>query len=430
MAHLGLGAFHRAHQAWYTDRADDAWGIAAFTGRSAAAATALAGQDGVYTVIERAAGGDTATLVQSIVAAHDGADERAWRTVLSSPAVSVLTLTVTEAGYHATASGDLDTSDPSVRSDIAALVSGEAARTAPGRVVDGLRARRDAGAGPIAVVSCDNLPGNGSVAERVVRGVARLVDPSLDEWVARNVSFVSTMVDRITPRTTHDDRAVAEGLTGVADAVPVVTEPFSEWVLSGDFPAGRPPWERAGARFVDDVEPYERRKLWLLNAGHSLLAYRGRLLGYDTVADAAGPLADELELHWDEARPLLPLDAAEIDEALGALRQRFANPRIRHVLTQIAADGSFKLPVRVVEPLRRRLAADLPPGHAQLGVLAAWSTYLVRFGATDDASRGLADALRGMLDARARSAAVLRALDAPEELLDPLATRITELERL
>ncbi|WP_426595282.1 mannitol dehydrogenase family protein [Cellulomonas sp. McL0617] len=424
VVHLGLGAFHRAHQAWYTDRADDGWGIAAFTGRSPAAATALAAQDCVYVLVERSAQGDTASVVQSIVSAHDGADAPAWRAAVADPVVAVLTLTVTEAGYHATASGELDAA---LLDDVAALRSDGSARTAPGRVVDGLRARRAAGVGPVAVVSCDNLPANGSLTERVVRGVAGAVDPDLDAWIARNVSFVSTMVDRITPATTDDDRAVARELTGFADAVPVVTEPFSEWVLSGEFPAGRPPWERVGARFVDDIEPYERRKLWLLNAGHSLLAYRGRLLGHETVAQAAGPLADELELLWQEARPLLTLASEEIDEALAALRERFANPRIRHSLAQIATDGSFKLPVRIVDPLRRRVAAGLPAGQAQLGVLADWAEYLVRFGPTDDASGGLADAIRGMLDPRARAGAVLAAIDGPDILIDPLATRLERL---
>ena len=241
------------------------------------------------------------------------------------------------------------------------------------------------------------------------------------------------MVDRITPATTDDDRAVAAALTGWADAVPVVTEPFSEWVLAGEFPAGRPAWERAGARFVDEIEPYEHRKLWLLNAGHSLLAYHGRLRGFATVADTVGPLADELELLWAEARPLLPLDPAEVDAALRALRERFANPRIRHTLTQIAADGSYKLPVRVVDPLRRRLASGLPPGPAQVGVLAAWAACLGTFGPTDAASTGLAAAMREMLDPVAAARAVLAAI-APDlgdddTVVDLLAHRLTDVRR-
>ena len=340
--HLGLGAFHRAHQAWYTDRADAGWGIAAFTGRSPTAAEALAAQDGLYVLVERAADGDTATVVQSIVQAHDGGDELAWRAAVADPAVTVLTLTVTEAGYAASATDD-----------VAALRSGGGALTAPGRLVDGLRARRDAGVGPLAVVSCDNLPANGAVTERVVRGVARLVDPGLDDWIARNVSFVSTMVDRITPATTDDDRAVARALTGFADAVPVVTEPFSEWVLSGDFPAGRPPWERVGARFVADVEPYEQRKLWLLNAGHSLLAYRGRLLGHDTV---------DRGLRTARRRARGPLAGGASAPAPGAGGDRRRSRRPAHPLRQPAdpalpgADRDRRV-VQAPGPRRRAAAA-------------------------------------------------------------------------
>ncbi|MEJ3403718.1 mannitol dehydrogenase family protein [Rathayibacter sp. YIM 133350] len=404
VVHLGLGAFHRAHQAWYTERANaggEDWGIAAFTGRSPDAALALSRQDGVYTLIERGPEEDRAVVISSIVEAHDGADAEAWRSALASPRVAVLTLTVTEAGYHADADGGLDGSDPSIRADIAALLAGGPAATAPGRIVDGLRARRAAGAGGIAVVSCDNLPDNGQVTQSVVMGVARAVDAELADWIAANASFVSTMVDRITPETTAEDRVIAGRLVGVDDDVPVVAEPFSEWVLSGAFPGGRPAWEAAGARFVDDIVPYEQRKLWLLNAGHSLLAYRGLLAGLDTIDEAmtdAGIVA-ELEELWREAREVLPLGESELDAAVSALHERFTNGRIRHTLRQIARDGSHKLPVRIVAPLRRRLANGLDVGRAQAGTLAAWGACLVRFGPTDDSSSSLAAALGAGPDA-------------------------------
>jgi fructuronate reductase len=353
MIHLGLGAFHRAHQAWYTQVANDGgddWGIAAFTGRSPDAAVALAAQDGVYTLIERAVSGDRAREIESIVAAVDGADADAWLAAFADPSVGVVTLTVTEAGYDPESGvGD--------------------------RLRAGLRARADAGAGPIAIVSCDNLPANGEVSRRIVRGNEQADE--LDAWIDENVGFVSTMVDRITPATTDDDRAIAQSLVGWTDAVPVVTEPFSEWVLSGAFPAGRPAWEAGGARFVDDVEPYEQRKLWLLNAGHSLLAYHGLRRGLETVAEAvADPFcAAELERLWSEARVVVPLPDGEIDEALESLRTRFANPRIRHRLAQIAEGGALKLPVRVLEVVRRRRAAGLGPGAALAGVVAAYALF-------------------------------------------------------
>lgn len=385
IVHLGVGAFHRAHQAWYTQRANDAhgandahrandggWGIAAFTGRSAEAARVLAAQDAVYTLIERGPVADAATIVDALSTVADGGDARRWRAAVADPAVAVVTLTVTEAGYRP--------AEVARDADRAALRAGTGAAvgTAPGRLVDGLRARREAGAGGLAIVSCDNLPGNGAITRTAVLGLAREVDAGLAAWIDAEVSFVSSMVDRITPATTDADRVVAERLTGFADQAPVVTEPFSEWVLSGEFPAGRPGWEVAGAQFVDDVVPYEQRKLWLLNAGHSLLAYRGLLRGHDTVADAMADdaVTVELEQLWAEARTELPFDGATVDLFLAALRERFTNARIEHRLAQIAADGSQKLGPRVLDPLRSRRAAGRPPGEAEVGVLAAWAVHV------------------------------------------------------
>jgi fructuronate reductase len=428
IAHLGLGAFHRAHQAWYTQRANDlgseGWGIEAFTGRSADAALALSAQDCIYTLIERGASGDSGALIESISAASDGADVFRWRRALADPAVAVVTLTITEAGYRLGADGALDDSDPEVVADVVSLRSGEGCVTAPGRLVDGLRARRSAGAGAIAVVSCDNLPDNGSLVRGAVLALAREVDPSLADWIADTVSFVSTMVDRITPATTPADVAEARTLTGVEDAVPVVTEPFSEWVLSGDFPAGRPAWDRVGARFVPDIAPFEQRKLWLLNAGHSLLAYRGMLLGHGTVAGAMldDDCRAELELLWAEAGPVLPFDDGELDEALDALRARFGNARIEHRLQQIGTGGSLKLGPRIIDPIRRRLAAGLPVGPAQARVLATWAVHLTTSDRRDPATDALAAGLVGAPPERA-AAAVLDFL-APD-LRDELLSAVT-----
>ncbi|MEZ0448002.1 mannitol dehydrogenase family protein [Cellulomonas sp. ICMP 17802] len=380
IVHLGLGAFARAHLLWYTQRANESatpeqWGVAAFTGRSAAAAEALARQDGRYTLLVRSPEGDAPTTIDALVAVHDGADSDAWREYFRRREVGVVTLTVTEAGYRRTSSGELDRHDPEVARDLDRLRAGEPARTAPGRLVDGLRARRSAGAGPIAVVSCDNLPDNGSVVRRVTLDVASRVDESLAGWIAQHVAFVSTMVDRITPATTEADRAIVRSLTGREDRSPVVTEPFSEWVVQGQFPAGRPRWDLAGARFVDDLEPYERRKLWLLNAGHSLLAYEGLSRGLETVAEAfADPdCRARLEQLWSEAAAVLPLP---VEDATAALRTRFANARIEHRLAQIAKDGSAKLPVRILAVAQERAAAGLPVGRAGAGVVAAWIDHL------------------------------------------------------
>jgi fructuronate reductase len=385
IVHLGLGNFFRAHQAWYTDRAPDAheWGIAAFTGRSPAVAEALAPQDGLYTLVTRGPDGDTDAFVASLSAVHASDDHQAWLDYLGRPEVGVVTLTVTEAGYQRAGDGALDLARPDVADDVAALRRdlGAPTSTIPARLVGGLAARRSAGAGPIAVVPNDNLPHNGAVARRVVLDLAGAVDAGLARWVEENVSFVSTMVDRITPRATDEDRRAVLDRTGLDDRSPVVTEPFTEWVLAGDFPAGRPAWDASGAQLVGDVTPFEDRKLWLLNGAHSLLAYAGSIRGHETVAEAVADaeVRSWVEQWWDEAAGHLR-DAGDVAAYRSALLERFANPRIRHLLAQIAADGSQKLPVRVAPTLRaERGAGRMPRGAVR--VLAAWLLHLQGHGA-------------------------------------------------
>ena len=405
IVHLGLGGFSRAHQAWYTGRAPDAreWGIAAFTGRSPALAEALGPQDGLFTLVTRGADGDRFEVVGSLSAVHPAGDHAAWLGYLRSPELAIITLTVTEAGYCRGSDGHLDTGRPHVQSDVAALRSDRAAavRTAPGRLVAGLLARRSAGAGPITVVPCDNLPQNGLVTATVVRDLAAAVDPTLVAWVDGSVSFVTTMVDRITPRTVDADREAVLAATGLADAAPVVTEPFSEWVLSGDFLAGRPDWPAAGARIVDDVAPFEERKLWLLNGAHSLLAYGGTIRGHASVADAvADPVCRAwLDQWWDEAQRHLALPATSVESYRSALVERFTNPNIRHQLAQIAADGSQKLAVRILPVLRaERAAGRTPPGATR--ALAAWVCHLRGHGAPvrDPAAETLSRLVDGTLE--------------------------------
>jgi fructuronate reductase len=381
LVHLGLGNFFRAHQAWYTDRAPDAgeWGIAAFTGRRPELADALTAQEGLYTLITRVPDDDRFDVLSSISRAHPGADHQAWLGCLASPDVRAVTITVTEAGYLRGADGGLDRDRPQVQADVEALRQDRSApvHTPPARLVAGLAARRHAEAGPLALVPCDNLPSNGAVLGRVVRELAELVDPTLSDWIAGSASYVTTMVDRITPRTIPEDsRTVRQG-TGLDDRCPVATEPFSEWVLSGAFLGGRPAWEDAGAAITDDIEPYEHRKLWLLNGGHSLLAYAGSALGHQTVADA---VADDtcrgwLEEWWSEASLHLPFPECDLAAYRTALLDRFANPRMHHRLDQIATDGSQKLPVRILPTLRlERAAGRLPQGAVR--ALAAWIGHL------------------------------------------------------
>lgn len=397
VVHLGLGNFFRAHQAWYTHRAnaglppEEQWGIAAFTGRSSAVAEQLSEQEGLYTLLVDGADGATPEVVESLVDARPGSDLAAWHRYLADPRVTVVTTTVTEAGYRRARGGGLDLSDPEVRHDLEVWRAGgrDDLVTAPVRIASGLAGRRDAGAGSLAVVPCDNLPGNGAVAREVVTAAAEQLDPALAGWVQDNVSFVTTAVDRITPRPTEEDRVRVRALTGVEDPAVVVTEPFTEWDLAGEFPAGRPAWERAGAVLTDDVRPYEARKLWLLNGAHSLLAYAGSIRGHETVADAmADPtLAGWVRQWWEVAVPHLSLPEQDLCDYTAALVERFANRSIRHLLAQIAADGTQKIPVRIVPALQAAQAAGEPVDGA-LRAVAAWVLHARGAGAplTDTAA--------------------------------------------
>ncbi|QCB94025.1 mannitol dehydrogenase family protein [Cellulomonas shaoxiangyii] len=384
IVHLGLGNFARAHQFWYTEHAPDAgdWGVAAFTGRRPDAADQLRGQDGLYSLITRGEDREDIEVVSAISALHASAEHDAFLAHLAHPDVRVVTTTVTEAGYLRGADGGLHLGDAAVAADLAAVSHdrGAAARTVPVRLAAGLDARRRAGAGSLTVVPCDNLSHNGAVLARVVLDAAEHIDPALAEWIGGSVSWVTSMVDRITPATTDQDRADVAAARGYVDASPVSTEPFSEWVLAGAFPGGRPDWEAAGALVVDDVAPFEERKLRMLNGAHSLMAYGASVRGHRTVAEA---IADPVVRSWVEewwaatARHL----TVPTDDYRAALLERFSNARIQHLLAQIAADGSQKLPVRVIPVVRAELEARSAGADGALRPVAAWVQHLRGHGA-------------------------------------------------
>ena len=386
MVHLGVGNFTRAHQAWYTTHSPDAdqWGIAGFTGRRRDTADALAPQDGLYTLITRSGEGDTFELIGALSAVHAAADHEAYLDYLSRPEVAVVTITVTEAAYLRGADGHLDAGLDVIVSDLEALRSDPRNPVAslPARLVAGLVARRTSGASALTILSCDNLPENGAVTKTVVQDFAALLDETLGDWIDSQVDFATSMVDRITPRTTDEDRALVQQACGYVDAYPVATEPFSEWVISGGFPAGRPRWEEAGATIVAEVEPFEQRKLWLLNGSHSMLAYAGSIRGHSTIDEAiADPSCRSwVEMFWDEASRHLTLPAADIAEYREALLARFSNPRAGDQLARIAADGSTKLVVRTLPTIRaERSAGRVPIGCAT--TIAAWILHLRGLGA-------------------------------------------------
>lgn len=370
IVHMGLGAFHRAHQAWYTAQVDteNQWGIAAFTGRSATEAEKLVDQDGLYTLITRG-GADRFEVIKSIVEAHDGNDQAAFEKLVASPSTAIITLTVTEAGYGYDKTGSVNPANLA---------------PAMARLAKALISRSEATDAPIAVVSCDNIPANGELLGRAMVAVFAELGGDKLAWLQSKVSFVSTSIDRITPKTTEADIAEVATATGFDDASPVVTEPFSDWVLSGDFPSGRPAWELAGAKFVEDIHAFENRKLWLLNGSHSLLAYAGQLRGHETVAQA---IADETCLgwvtdFWTEAVNNLPIVGLDLDVYRANLLARFSNGNIAHRLGQIAIDGATKLSVRVAPIALAQLGSGQPAKGCAVAV-AAWVKFVSTFDFTD-----------------------------------------------
>jgi fructuronate reductase len=382
IVHLGIGAFHRAHQAAYTEKVlasgDLRWGIVGASLRSPDTLDALNPQRGLYTLNVRSGAGDDLAVIGAIkdvlVAPESPA---ALIEAMARADVKIVTLTVTEKGYcHDPATGQLNESHPDIVHDLA---NPTAPRSAIGFLVEALARRRAHGVKPFTVLCCDNLPSNGKTVRRVVTRFAQLRDKALGDFVAAEVKFPSTMVDRIVPATTDEDRDLIAQSLGVTDAWPVMTEPFTQWVIEDDFGDVRPAWDRFGAEFVKDVEPYEHMKLRLLNGSHSTLAYLGYLAGYQTVADAmsdkalAQLIADLMEF---ESAPTLHMPpGADVAAYRASLLQRFRNPALKHRTWQIAMDGSQKLPQRLLGTARDRIAQGLPIERIALGV-AAWMRYV------------------------------------------------------
>jgi fructuronate reductase len=379
IVHLGVGAFHRAHQAAYTDealrRGDLRWGIVGASLRSPGTRDALAPQDFLYTLAESDEDGERYRVIgalKGILVAPE--NPAALIEAMCLPSVRIVSLTVTEKGYcHDPATGDLNAAHPDIAHDLA---NPARPRSAPGFLVEALRLRKARGIDPFTVLCCDNLPANGRTVATVVAQLAALRDPALGEHVAANVAFPSTMVDRIVPATTDADRARIAAATGLKDNWPVVTEAFTDWVIEDRFPQGRPNWNTA---YVADIAPFEAMKLRLLNGAHSSMAYLGYLAGHETIADcmADAELAGFVQhLMHDEVTPTLAVPpGADVAAYKAALLKRFRNPGLRHRTWQIAMDGSQKLPQRLLGTIRDRLKAGAPIDALALGV-AAWMRYV------------------------------------------------------
>ena len=387
IVHIGIGAFHRAHQAVYTDDAmgvgERDWGIIGVSLRSPDVAAQLNPQDGLYTVSARSAAGSELRLIGAVQKVLVAADEpRAVIDAIAAPTTHIVSFTVTEKGYLRRGDGSLD---------LAAAVGGSSLYRF---VAAGLAARKAAGLGGVTLLSCDNLAGNGGVLRRLMRDYLAAYHPDLSAWFDGECTCPATMIDRIVPATTDADRAAVEAALGARDEGAVVTEGFSQWVIEDDFAGPRPRWEKVGAQLVADVAPYETAKLRMLNGAHSALAYIGLGKGHDYVHQAIAdpairPVIDRLMR--DEAAPTI--DAApgqDLSAYADALLDRFANPALHHRLIQIAMDGSQKIPQRWLETLAWHQARGARCVSLEAAI-AAWIAFLRSDHPIDDP---LADRLR------------------------------------
>ncbi len=383
IVHLGLGAFARAHICDYTDQVlDEAfgpWGIAGISLRSPEQRDRLLPQDWLYSTLSRTAEGEAARIIGSVTKVLVGAEHPgAMLDLLAQPATRIVSLTVTEKGYcHDPATGRLSEKHADIQHDLA---HPDAPRSSIGVLAAALARRRAAGLAPVTVVCCDNLPHNGALVGGLVRDFAALRDDKIAQWIERNGAFPSTMVDRIVPAATPADRVDAARVIGLADAAPVVHEPFRQWVIENTFvDDARPAWERVGAELVADVAPFENMKLRLLNASHSALAYLGYLGGHETIGDCAsdGAYRAYVQALWrEEIIPVMTAPpGADLHAYVAKLLSRYDNPAIRHRTWQIAMDGSQKLPQRILATVRERLARGLPFERLAHAV-AAWMIYV------------------------------------------------------
>ncbi|HEM6740927.1 TPA: mannitol dehydrogenase family protein [Citrobacter farmeri] len=383
IVHLGFGAFHRAHQGVYADilaaEHNSDWGyceVNLIGGEQQIAD--LKQQDNLYTVAEMSADAWTARVVgvvkKALHAQVDGLES--VLAAMCEPQVAIVSLTITEKGYcHSPATGQLMLDHPLIVAD---LQNSHQPKSAPGVVVEALARRKAAGIAAFTVMSCDNMPENGHVMRNVVIAYARAVDADLAAWIEQNVTFPSTMVDRIVPAVTADTLDKIENLTGVRDPAGVACEPFRQWVIEDNFVAGRPQWEKSGAELVSDVIPFEEMKLRMLNGSHSFLAYLGYLAGYQHINDC---MADEnyrvaaRALMLNEQAPTLKVQGVDLARYADLLIERYSNPALRHRTWQIAMDGSQKLPQRMLDSVRWHLANNSHFDLLALGV-AGWMRYV------------------------------------------------------
>lgn len=386
IVHFGVGGFHRAHQAAFIDDvlalgfADWAiCGVGVLEG-DRAMRDALRAQDNLYTLVTVSPDGASAARVVGSIREYLYAPESADAVLdrLANPGTRIVSMTITEGGYGVDdATGAFDPRDPLTLRDLQPGVHSPV--SVMGFIVAGLARRRAAGAPPFAVVSCDNIQGNGHVARTAVLGFAERTDPGLAAWIAETVAFPNSMVDRITPATTAETRAGVLAEYGIEDRWPVRSESFTQWVLEDAFPGGRPPLELVGVQMVDDVEPYELMKLRLLNASHQAMGYLGILAGEQWVHEVGRDrvFADFLlgYMHREAIPTLRPVPGIDLDAYCLELIARFGNEAVRDTLARLVVDGSDRIPKFLLPVLRRQLETGGEIRRCAL-VLAAWSRFL------------------------------------------------------
>jgi mannitol 2-dehydrogenase len=384
IVHIGVGGFHRAHQAMYLDRLMNdgkalTWGICGVgvLPSDRRMSDALTAQDGLYTLVVKHPDGTLEPRVIGSIVDYLFAPDDPETVIerMADPDTRIVSLTVTEGGYNVHAvTGRFAADDPDVLRD---LQPGAAPRTSFGLVTEALVRRRERGVPPFAVVSCDNIQGNGTIARNSFAGFAALRSPELGEWVRQAVRFPNSMVDRITPATTDDDRTELARRYGLLDRWPVVCEPFTQWVLEDQF-GERPPLQDAGVQVVEDVEPYELMKLRLLNASHQAVAYFGYLAGYRLVHDACqDPLFATFLLAYmdEEATPTLePVPGIDLDDYKRNLVVRFSNPQVRDTIARLCAESSDRIPKWLLPVVRHNLREGGPIALSA-AIVASWARY-------------------------------------------------------
>lgn len=403
IVHFGIGAFHRAHQAWYTDLAmssgERGWAISGVSLRSRNVADQLGPQDGLYTLTERRGTAASIRLIGAVcevLHAPDHATQVIAR--LADPACHIVSFSVTEKGYARAADGTLD-------------LAGAEASFYP-LLARGLAERRARGLSGITLLSCDNLAGNGRVLAALMAEYLDARFPQLSHWFAKECTVPATMVDRIVPRGDIDDLTALEQQIGLQDAGAVFTEGFSQWVIEDNFAGRRPRWEAHGAQLVADVGPFEIAKLRMLNGAHSLLAYAGLRAGYEFVHEAvADPALRALaeQLIRTEAQPTVPASAGlKLSAYADALLARFANPALRHRLAQIAMDGTQKIPQRWLDTARERARR----GEQSPAIAAAFDAWLWHLGNAQFVDDPMGPALIATMASAGRKAVIERCFTA------------------